>query len=88
MKRKKQTTAELENMKNDNTKMHEAVKKIKRLRPPQKLLIKRKNSLIVNPAEQSKIIAEYFKETFYKNKQPRKIIPATRLKIPFTTNEI
>ena len=64
----KQTTAKLENMQNDNTRMFEEVKKIKRLRPPQKLLIKGINGLTANPAEQSKIIAEYFKETFYKNK--------------------
>ena len=73
----KQTTVELVNMQNDNTKMYEAVKKIKRLRPSQKLLIKGKNGLIANPAERSKIIAEYFKETFYKNKRPRTIIPPT-----------
>ena len=36
----KQTTAELENMQNDSSKMHNAVKKIKHLRTPQKLLIK------------------------------------------------
>ena len=63
------------------------------LRPPQKLLIKvcmikGKNGLTTNPAEQSKIIAEYFKETFYKNKQPRAIIPTTRMTISLTANEI
>ena len=84
----KQTTAELENLQNDNTKMYEAVKKIKHLRPPQKLLIKGKNGLTANPAEQSKVIAEYFKETFYKNKPQRTIIPPTRMTIPFTANEI
>ena len=55
-------------MQNDSTKMYEEIKKIKRLRPPQKLLIKGINGLTANPAEQSKIIAEYFKEAFYKNK--------------------
>ena len=68
--------------------MDEVVEKIKHLRPSQKLLIKEKNGLTDNPPEQSKIIAEYFKETFYKNKQPRTIIPPTRTTIPFTANEI
>ena len=68
--------------------MYEAVKKIKHLRPPQKLLIKGKNGMTANPAEQSKIIVEYFKEKFYNNKQTRTIIPPTRMTIPFTTNEI
>ena len=68
--------------------MYEVVKKIKHLIPPQKVLIKGKNGLTANPVEQSKIIAEYFKETFYNNKQPRIIIPPTRMTIPFTGNEI
>ena len=46
----KQTTAKLKNMQNGNTKMYEAVKKIKCQRPPQKLLIKGKNGLTGNPA--------------------------------------
>ena len=60
---------ELENMQNDNTKMYEAVKKIKRLKPSQKLLIKEKDELTANPTEQSKIVAEYLKKSFSKNKQ-------------------
>ena len=75
-------------MQNDNTKMYEGVKKIKHLRPPQKLLLKGKNTLTANPAEQSKIISEYFKEIFYKNKQIRTIIPPTGMTIPFTANEV
>ena len=31
---------------------------------------------------------EYFKETFYKNKQPRTIIPLTRRTMPFAANEM
>ena len=51
----KQITAELENMQNDNTK-NEVVKKIKRLRPPQKLLIKGKNSTAkYSKTQQSKV---------------------------------
>ena len=84
----KQTTAELENMQNGNTKMYETVKKIKHLRPPQKLFIKGQNGLTADPAEQSKMIAECFKEMFVKNKHPRTIAPPTRMTIPFTANEI
>ena len=64
------------------------IKKIKHSRPPQKLLIKGKKGLTAIQAEQSKIIAEYFKRTFYKNKQPTTIIPPTWMTIPFTANEI
>ena len=38
--------------------MYEAVKKIKHLKPSQKLLIQGKNGLTANPAEQTKIIAD------------------------------
>ena len=68
--------------------MYEVVKKIKHLGPRQKLFMKGNYALTTNTAEQSKIIAEYFKETFYKNKQPRTIIPLVRMTIPFTANEI
>ena len=68
--------------------MYEVVKKIKHLGPRQKLLMKGNYALTTNTAEQSKIIAEYFKETFYKNKQQRTIIPPTPMTIPFTANEI
>ena len=54
----------------------------------QNLLIKGKNSLTTNPAQQSKIIVEYFKETFYKYKQARAIIPPTRMTISLTANKI
>ena len=61
---------ELENMQNDNTNIYEAVKKIKRQKPPQRLLIKRRDGLTANPTEKSKIVAKYLKKTFYKNMQP------------------
>ena len=47
---------ELENMQNDNINMHEAVKKIKCLKPLEKLIIKGKDSQTVNPTEESKML--------------------------------
>lgn len=75
-------------MQNDNSKMYEAVKMINRLKPPQPLLVKGENGLTANPAEQSKIIAEYFKGIFFKNKEPMDHIPPTHMTKPFTVNEI
>ena len=43
-------------------KMFEAVKKIKRLTPKEKLIIKTKGGLTSNEKKQSEIIAKYFKE--------------------------
>ena len=63
-------------MQNDNTKMYEAVKKIKRLRPPRKLLIKGKNDLTANLAGQSKIIVQYLKRRSIKiNRQEQSYHP-------------
>ena len=43
-------------------KMFEAVKKIKRLTPKEKLIIKTKGGLTSNEKKQSEIIAKYFEE--------------------------
>ena len=65
------------------------LKKIKHLKPPKKLLLhERKNGLIVNRTEQNRIVAEYFKNTFYKYKQPIRAILPTQIAILFTADEI
>ena len=51
---------DLERNKNDTIKIYEAVKKIKRLAPKEKLIIKTKERLTSNKKKQSKIIAKYF----------------------------
>ena len=71
----------------DNNKMYQAVKKIKNLKPTENLLIKGKNGLTANPTEQSEIIAEYFKNTFYKNQEPANIIPLTLITTSFNVIE-
>ena len=57
----------IENVPDDSRKMYEAVKNIKRLTPKVQLLIKNENGLTSNEEKQTKIIAEYFKNLFYKN---------------------
>ena len=42
----------LKNRQNDNNKIYKAVKKINRLKPPLKLLIKGRDSLTTNPTKQ------------------------------------
>lgn len=61
-------------MQNDIIKIYEAVKKIKRIKPSQKLIIKAKDSLIASPTNRSMTVAEYFQKTFFKNKQPIRAI--------------
>ena len=57
---------DLERNKNDTIKIYEAVKKIKRLAPKEKLIIKTKERLTSNKKKQSKIIAKYFWKILYK----------------------
>ena len=75
----KKIMRELENMQNDNTKVYEAGKKIKRLKRPQKLLMKGKDGLTANPTEHSNIFVEYFTKIFNKNKQPIRAVPPTQM---------
>ena len=58
---------DLERNENDTMKMYEAVKKIKRLAPKEKLIIERKEGLTSNEKKQSEIIAKYFENIFYTN---------------------
>ena len=60
---------DLERNENDTMKMYEAVKKIKRLAPKEKLIIKTKEGLTSNEKKQSEIIAKYFCcRSYYKHR--------------------
>ena len=83
----RQALEDLENIP-DNNKMYEAVKRLQKLKPPQQLLIKGEDGLTVNQTKQVKIIAKYFKETFFKNAEPMPNIDPRPMSKPFTTNEI
>ena len=47
----------------------------------------KRSNTSANSTEQSKIVAEYFKKTFCKNKQPIRPIPQTQM-TPFTVDKI
>jgi len=80
------TMKDLERIPHNNTKMYEAFKNINRMKPQQPLLIQGENGLTANPTEQAKIIAEHFRNTFFKNAEDN--IPETPMGIPFTAIEI
>ena len=50
--------------------MYEAVSRIKRLAPKEKLIIKTKEGLTSSKKKQSEIIAKYFENIFYTNATP------------------
>ena len=68
--------------------MFEAVKNIKKLTPKQPLLLKSENGLTANEQQQAQIVANFFKEQFFKNSQPMPNIIPTAMKSPFTAKEI
>ena len=79
---------DLERNENDTMKMYEAVKKIKRLAPKEKLIIKRKEGLTSNEKKQSEIIAKYFENIFYTNGTPMQNVLPTPMSALFTSSEI
>ena len=82
------TMRELENIENDNNKKYETTKKIKSLKPPNKLLIKGQDGLTADPTEQNRIVVEYFKKTLYKNKPTISEITPRQMTKHFTADEI
>ena len=66
---------------NDTMKMYEAVKKIKRLAPKEKLIIKTKEGITSNEKKQSEIIAKYFKNIFYTNATPMQNVLPTPINV-------
>ena len=79
---------DLERNENDTMKMYEAVKKIKRLAPKEKLIIKTKEGLTSNEKKQSEIIANYFENIFYTNATPMQNVLPTPMSTLFTSSEI
>ena len=73
---------------NDSRKMFEAVKYIQKLTPPQPLIVNTDSGLTANEEQQSGIIADFFKEQFFRNAKPLPDIPPTPMRIPFTADEI
>ena len=63
-------------------------KQLNRLKPKSSLPIQHDKGLTVNEVEQTKLIASFFKEQFFKNLQPLPDIPPSEMKVPFSKNEI
>ena len=68
--------------------MYEAVKKIKRFAPKEKLIIKTKKGFTSNEKRQSEIMAKYFESIFYKNTAPMQNILPIPMSTLFTSSEM
>ena len=82
---------EIENNKNDSSRMFRAIKEIQRQKPKIPLLIKTETGgFTINKKEQAEIIAAHFEKQFSKNTQVLKNIHSqpTAINQPFTAGEI
>ena len=73
---------------NENQRMYEAVKNINKMRPKQPLVIKSDEGLTTNGETQTKIIAKYFSDIFWKDDKPMPDLRPTVMSNPFTSDEI
>ena len=73
----------LKEKKNDTIKIYEAVKKIKRLAPKEKLIIKTKERRTSNEKKQSEITAKHFENIFYTNATPMQNVLPTPMSTLF-----
>ena len=73
---------------NENQRMYEAVKNIKKMRPKQPLVIKSDEELTTNCETQTKIIAKYFNDIFWKDAEPISDLRPIVMSNPFTSDEI
>ena len=55
---------EIENCKNDETKMYKAIKTIQRMKPKKDLLIETKDGITTNENTQVKLMTEFFEKYF------------------------
>ena len=82
---------EIENSKNDSSRMFRVINEIQRQKPKMPLLIKTKTGgFTINEKEQAEIIAAHFKKQFSKNTQVLNKIHSqpTAMNQPFTAEEI
>ena len=79
---------EIENCKNDETKMYKAIQTIQCMKPRKDLLIETDNGVTINGKTQVKIITDFFEKYF--NVENTVILDATpqQMNSPFTTEEV
>ena len=82
---------EIENTKNDSTKMFKVLRKINRNKPKEKLFIKQNENIMTDVDEVTLEITNYFKQLFNTkdlSTQNQIFIPPCKMEKPFTTEEV
>ena len=88
-KRIEQQLQEIEITKDDSTRMFQAIKHMQRCKPKAKLLIKTKEgNLTAEENDQAELIAQHFKNQFFKYETNTIEITPLPMSVPFTCDEI
>ena len=79
----------IENSKDDSSRMFAAVKELKRMKPKQQILVRDGDgNLTANPKLQISLIQKHFQSQFHQGKPATPTIRPIAMKQPFTANEI
>ena len=80
---------EIEQNKNDSTRMYQAVRQLKQSKPKKKLVVNGENGITTSEIEQVNIITKHFKEVFQSAAaQEIPIIHPKEMRTPFTAEEV
>ena len=80
---------EIENIKDNPSRMFHAMKQMQKMRPKIPLLIKtEKGNLTANEKQQSSLIKDYFEAQFFKSNNIVEKVKKHQMTKPFTSNEI
>ena len=86
---KEKRLEEIENSRNDSNKYYKAIKEIRRLKKIQPLTVENEDGeRATTEEEQIKIVMAYFKKMLAPDTEPRKTYKPSRIRIPFTAEEI
>ena len=82
-------TAEIENSKNDSTRMFKAVRALKTTKPQKKLIVDGADGIATTEHQQLEVITDHFKNIFHKpGQQEMKQVEPTEMSEPFTAEEV
>ncbi len=80
---------EIENSKDDSTKMYKAIKKQQRNKPKDEIMVDSENGLTASSEEATQIVTDFFKRTFNaENQRKFEAVPPKQMNTPFTKEEV
>ena len=78
----------MENYQNDNNKMYEAIRSLKKLTPKEPLLMTSDGEYTTHEQDQADIISKYFEGMFFKDAEPMPDVQPVPMREPFSAEEV